>query len=89
MQAQGGVAGQAMRDKDWDECGIEERVQRLHIVALRNDQRLDAIGEVAHEAREIAVEHSHDHLGRVVRLVREMRNKLVAGLAGARRNLLD
>jgi hypothetical protein len=81
----GAQCGTAAREKRWDELGIEEKVERLRQVAMRTDERVDTTAQLAVEAHELVHEHNHDQLGRVVKLAKETANRLMRGLAGARR----
>lgn len=78
----------APREKRFGECGLEEKIERLRNVLQATDQRTDAALRIAQEAHELAHEHSHDPMGRVLRLARETLNRL-RGAADRNRRPLD
>ena len=50
----------AKREKTWDECGIEEKVERLRRV-MRDQQHMIRAGwNTAHAANELARQHQHN-----------------------------
>lgn len=85
----GSECAQAVREKRFGECGLEEKVERLRNVLSANEHRLDSISQLAVEAHELAHEHQHDSAGRVMRAARDMVNKLLRGVAGRNRSALD
>lgn len=69
-QAGAAMGGQCeaaqVREKRWDECGLEEKVERLRMVLRSVHHDTEAAGKVAHKAYEIAHLHEHGDNGRPV-----------------------
>lgn len=83
-QMQAGCDGMAAREKTWDELGLEGKVERMRNVLRAHEHRLQDTGQLVIEAHELAHDHSHDPLGRVVKLAKDAANK-IRGIAGGRR----
>lgn len=58
--------GNAAREKRWDECGLEEKVERLRMVLRTAHHDTEVAGKVAQKAYEIAHFHEHGDNGRPV-----------------------
>lgn len=50
----------AAREKTWDECGIEEKVERLRISLIRARETAQYATRNAVEARDLAERHQHN-----------------------------
>ncbi len=77
-----GEAMMAKREKTWDECGIEEKVERLR-QQLRNHR--DMSGHTyrrASEAHDLAQNHQHSPTGEVLKPARERGGAEQAGGSG-------
>jgi hypothetical protein len=60
----------AKREKTWDECGIEEKVERIRHQLRQLRDMSQYVARTASEAKEIAVSHQHNHAtGEVLRPV--------------------
>lgn len=61
----------AKREKTWDECGIEEKVERIRQQLRMFRDAVQYTARTASEARDIAVNHQHNHAtGEVLQGVR-------------------
>ncbi|TAK84320.1 MAG: hypothetical protein EPO20_14620 [Betaproteobacteria bacterium] len=54
-----GCETRAQREKRWDECGIEEKVERLRVVLRAVGERSLQAQRVAVEAVDVARRHEH------------------------------
>lgn len=60
----------AKRDKTWDECGIEEKVERLRMMLMRTRESAQYAAKNASAANDLAERHQHNHAtGEVLRPV--------------------
>lgn len=57
----------AKREKTWDECGIEEKVERIRRELLGVRDMGHSAYRNANEARELAARHQHSASGEVLR----------------------
>ena len=57
------ILGQQGREKTWDECGIEEKVERLRRVLRDLGMVAQRAERVAGMANERAIHHRHDLIG--------------------------
>lgn len=76
----GDCAKEAPREPRWHECGLEEKVERIRreLLSLREATRWH--GMRIGEAHDLAHDHSHDPLGRVLRPAHGGgSNRLIAG----------
>lgn len=62
---------QAQREKTWDECGIEEKVERIRQQLRMFRDAVQYTARTASEAKELAVSHQHNQAtGAVLQEVR-------------------
>jgi len=80
---QAGTQTGAMRELTWDECGIEEKVERLRREFRMARDIQEYTARTAGDAAEIARDHSHGDHGQVLTPVR--RHGGHAELAGSGR----
>lgn len=85
--AAGCDAATPQREKTWDECGIEEKVERLRYEALRQSEVLQYTASSSSKALELAQRHQHGERGEVLVSADDRSNRL-AGAEGRGRNLL-
>ena len=52
----------ASREKTWDECGIEEKVERLRRAMRDQKHMVDAAWRTANEAHNLAHGHQHNNV---------------------------
>ncbi len=75
-----GCETRAQREKRWDECGIEEKVERLRMVLRAVNERSSHAQRTAVEAHDIARRHEHGSQMQVVMPVDDAANRIL-GLA--------
>lgn len=56
----------AAREKRWDECGLEEKVERLRRQLMQQRNVAEAAYRTADEAKRVASEHQHGQYGSVM-----------------------
>jgi hypothetical protein len=59
----------ASREKTWDECGIEQKVERVRSQLLMYRDLLQYASRTAGEAKELAGRHEHNAVGEVLQPV--------------------
>lgn len=52
----------ASREKSWDECGIEEKVERLRRVMQQQQHMVRSAWNTASAAQELARQHQHNNM---------------------------
>lgn len=77
------LEGGPAREKRWDECGIEEKVERLRRVLRVTSHTAEQAAKLAHKSAEIASLHEHGGDGKpVMPIARDPWNNQAQSLAG-------
>ena len=74
--------GREMREKTWDECGIEEKVERLRRVLQQQQHMVRAAWNTASAAENLARQHQHNSMTGAV--LSEVNRNNIAGEAMGR-----
>jgi hypothetical protein len=55
------MKNEAARELYWEECGIEQKVERIRDAMLRMEHLLEVVAKRSNEALKTAKAHSHDN----------------------------